>query len=211
MLHVDITKQMDHFTLDVQFYVGREIAVLFGPSGAGKSSILNSIAGLTSLDNGSIQLGDRLLINKGKPLFPIHTFNIGYMFQDYALFPHMTVWNNIAYGMKAKPFAEQLLKQLEIAHLRDKYPHEISGGEKQRVALIRAFAMKPDLLLLDEPFAALDDDNRRKSREQLLEVHRQWKIPLIMVTHSREDARVIGDKVIYIERGKLIEEICLKD
>lgn len=207
MLHVHIQKKMSHFLLDVKFSVGKEIAVLFGPSGAGKTSILNSVAGLTPIQNGVVELGGRSLIRDGKAQVPVHQFNVGYMFQDYALFPHKTVWENIAYGMESKSFAEQLMKQLNIFPLRDAYPHEISGGEKQRVALIRAFATQPDLLLLDEPFAALDDENRLKSRQELLDIHKQWQIPIIMVTHSREDAQVVADKILYIEEGKLIEEV----
>lgn len=210
MLQVHIKKQMPHFKLDVSFSVGKEIAVLFGPSGAGKTTILNGIAGLTNLDDGNITLGDRVLVEKGNLLIPVHRLRIGYMFQDYALFPHMTVWENISYGMKAKPFALQLMKQLDIEHLKNEYPHEISGGEKQRVALIRAFATQPQLLLLDEPFAALDDDNRAQSRKQLLEIHKQWKIPVIMVTHNREDAQTIADKILYLEQGTLIEEVIKK-
>lgn len=207
MLHVNIKKKMPHFLLDVSFSVGREIAVLFGPSGAGKTSILDSIAGLTSVDDGEITLGDRVLLQDGKAQVPVHQFKVGYMFQDYALFPHKTVWENIAYGMKSEEFAVKLMKQLEVDPLKDAYPHEISGGEKQRVALIRAVATQPDLLLLDEPFAALDDKNRLRSRKQLLDIHKQWEIPIIMVTHSREDAQVVADKILYMEEGKLIEEV----
>lgn len=207
MLTVNLQKKMSHFLIDLQFSVGEEIAVLFGPSGSGKTSVLNSIAGLSPVTDGEVVLRGRSLIKEGKAQIPIHQFRVGYMFQDYALFPHKTVWENIAYGMKSQEFAKKLMEQLKINHLKDSYPHEISGGEKQRVALIRAVATKPDLLLLDEPFAALDDDNRLRSRKELLEIHKQWRIPIIMVTHNREDAQVVADKIIYIEQGKIIEEV----
>lgn len=207
MLTVNLQKKMSHFLIDLQFSLGEEIVVLFGPSGSGKTSILNSIAGLSPVADGEVILKGRTLIQKGKAQIPVHQFRVGYMFQDYALFPHKTVWENIAYGMKSEEFAKKLMGQLKIDHLKDSYPHEISGGEKQRVALIRAVATKPDLLLLDEPFAALDDDNRLRSRKELLEIHKQWKIPIIMVTHNREDAQVVADKIIYIEQGKIIEEV----
>src|SRR5690625_3323604 len=161
MLTVHIKKQLSHFTLNVQFTVKEEIAVLFGPSGSGKTTILNCIAGLTKMNDGCIKLYDRLLNQNGKILIPVQERKIGYLFQDYALFPHKTVWENIAYGMKRETFTRSLMSQLKISHLAHKYPHEISGGEKQRVAFIRAMATEPELLLLDEPFSALDEQSKR--------------------------------------------------
>src|SRR5690625_5202635 len=108
--------------------------------------------------------------------------------------------------MKSESFARNLMEQLEVDHLTDEYPHEISGGEKQRIALIRAFATKPDLLLLDEPFAALDDQTREKSRKQLLDIHKQWRIPMILVSHNRKDANILADQRIIMEKGRLIKE-----
>src|SRR5690625_2165770 len=193
------------FVIDVGVAVGEVIAVLFGPSGSGKTSILHSIAGLSPVKDGYVLLKNLLLMEDGKRLIPVHEQNIGYMFQDYALFPHMTVWENISYGMKSESFARNLMEQLEVDHLTDEYPHEISGGEKQRIALIRAFATKPDLLLLDEPFASLDDQTREKSRKQLLDIHKQWRIPMILVTHNRKDANILADQRIFIEKGRLIK------
>src|SRR5699024_2977242 len=160
MLAVHIQKELSHFTLQVEFEVAREIVALFGPSGAGKTTILHTIAGLSKLDKGNISLNNRILVKNGKSMVPVQKREIGYVFQDYALFQHRTVWENITYGMKSEAFAETLRNDLHITHLKQQYPHEISGGEKQRTAIIRALATEPELLLLDEPFSALDEKTK---------------------------------------------------
>ena len=207
MLTVTIEKTLSHFDLAIDFQVTKdEIVVLFGPSGSGKTTILNSIAGLTKATDGIIQLNNRILFEAHKKNIPIQQRKIGYLFQDYALFPHLTVWKNIAYGMKSDDFAQQLMKELGIGHLKNQYPNEISGGEKQRVAIARALATEPDLLLLDEPFSALDDATRASSHEELLRLHKLWKIPIILVTHSQAEAKKLGTRILYLEEGKLQSE-----
>lgn len=206
MLTVHMEKQLSHFTLDVKFNVGREIAVLFGPSGSGKTTILNGIAGLTKINDGEIRLNDRVLFREGKSLVPVQERKVGYLFQDYALFPHKTVWENIEYGMKQESFAKKLIDKLQVGHLLTQYPHEISGGEKQRTALIRAIATEPELLLLDEPFSALDEKTKNNSYEQLLAVHQEWHIPIILVTHNKSEVELLADKVLYMKNGKIMEE-----
>ena len=207
MLAVAIEKKLSHFDLVIDFQVAKdEIVVLFGPSGSGKTTILNSIAGLTKATNGVVQLNNRILFEARKKNVPIQQRKIGYLFQDYSLFPHMTVWKNIAYGMKSKDFAQQLMKELGISHLNDQYPNEISGGEKQRVAIARALATEPDLLLLDEPFSALDDDTRERSHEELLRLHKLWQIPIILVTHSKAEAEKLASRILYLDEGKLLHE-----
>lgn len=204
MLTVDIKKRLAHFKLAVEFTVAKdEIIVLFGPSGSGKTTILNCIAGLAKADEGLIQLNDWLLFEETKVNISIQQRNIGYLFQDYALFPHLTVWKNIAYGMKSETFAVELMKELRIDHLKVQYPHEISGGEKQRVAIARALATEPALLLLDEPFSALDDVTRDKSHEELLRLQQLWKIPIILVTHNHAEAKKLGNRILYLADGKL--------
>jgi molybdate transport system ATP-binding protein len=203
MLSIDIKKKLPHFELNVNFSVSDEIVVLFGPSGSGKTTILNCIAGISKPTSGIIRLNDTILFEYKKIFVPIQKRNIGYVFQDYALFPHMTVWKNIAYGMKNESFARELMKELRIEHLRDKYPSEISGGEKQRVAIARAIATEPDVLLLDEPFSALDDQTRAKGHEELLRIHKLWRIPIILVTHNHEEAKKLGDRILYLHEGKI--------
>lgn len=206
MLHVNIVKKLKHFTLDVAFEVNNEIAVLFGPSGSGKTTILNIIAGLANMDRGEVVLQGKTLAKDGKSLLRVQERNIGYVFQDYALFPHKTVWENIAYGMKRAEFAEKLLEKFEMTHLKNQYPHAISGGEKQRTAFIRALATEPSLLLLDEPFSALDEQTRLKGYEQLNMIHNEWQIPIILVTHQREDIDYLADRLFQIEHGKIVKE-----
>lgn len=201
MLTVDIEKKLTHFTLRTKIEIANEIVVLFGPSGSGKTTILNCISGLTKPDSGIISLNDTTFFKNKKILVPTPKRNIGYLFQDYALFPHMTVWKNIAYGMKTKEFAEKLMDELQISHLKDKYPHSISGGEKQRVAIARAFATEPDLLLLDEPFSALDDNTKDRGHDELLRLHALWKIPIILVTHNRDEAKKLADRILFLDEG----------
>src|SRR5699024_11576756 len=126
----------------------------------------NRIGGITEADEGMISYKDVNFVEDGKQVLPIQARKIGYVFQDYALFPHKTVEENIMYSVKERLFIESLMGKLSIAHLRNKYPHEVSGGEQQRVALLRAYAMQPNILLLDEPFSALDEETKEKSRSE---------------------------------------------
>lgn len=207
MLNIKIQKQLSHFNLDVEFMVDKEIVVLFGASGSGKTTILNCIAGLNKADSGTISLNQVTFFSDKKTRIPTQNRKIGYLFQDYALFPHMTVWDNIAYGMKNEDFTKQLMIELGVQHLKNKYPHSISGGEKQRVAITRAVATEPDALLLDEPFSALDDETRLKSHEELLRIHQLWKIPVVLVTHNREEANKLANRILYLHDGEFIEPV----
>jgi len=206
MLNVQIKKQLSRFMLDVQFRVSGEIVALYGPSGSGKTTTLHSIAGLTKVDDGRIQLHNRTLTENGRSVIPVEKRSIGYVFQDYALFPHKTVWQNIAYGMKDEAATKQLSERLNIHHLLERYPHEISGGEQQRTAFIRALATEPQLLLLDEPFSALDDSAKRLSYEQLTLIQKEKNIPTILVTHQKEDISHVADRQLIIEDGIITAE-----
>ncbi|WP_458414338.1 ATP-binding cassette domain-containing protein [Schinkia sp. CFF1] len=202
MLSVQIHKKLAHFTIDVEFTINNEIAILFGPSGSGKTTILNCIAGLTHPDQGYISdNGVDFFTSSSKPL-PVQKRNVGYLFQDYALFPHMTVWKNITYGMKNEALTTEIIDVLHIKHILHKYPREISGGERQRVALTRALATEPSVLLLDEPFSALDFETRSQCHEELIRLHKLWEIPILMVTHDREEARKLADRVLFIKDGQ---------
>lgn len=207
MLEVHIKKELAHFSMDVFLQVTDEILVLVGPSGSGKTTILNIIAGLDNPDEGSVNLnGQHYFQGKGKSL-PPQKRNVGYLFQDYALFPHMTVEKNIMYGIKEKTDkaansrVEHLTDVLGIGHLTGKYPHQISGGEKQRVALARALATEPSVLLLDEPLSALDRETRLECQDELLRIHRMWKIPFIIVTHDMDEAEKLGDTLLFLDKG----------
>ncbi|MFA1819656.1 ATP-binding cassette domain-containing protein [Virgibacillus oceani] len=203
MLSVTMTKKLKHFSIDVSFKVHNEIVVLFGPSGSGKTTILNAISGITSPDQGVIQLNNRILFQTKKNALQIQKRRIGYLFQDYALFPHMTVKKNIQYGMKDKTLVKRLVDVVGIHPLLNSYPHQISGGEKQRIALVRALATKPEALLLDEPFSALDEKTRIECQDELLRLHAEWNIPVIMVTHNEREAEKLGDLILHIEKGRL--------
>lgn len=203
MLAIQIMKKLSHFTLDVEVAIDNEIVILFGPSGSGKTTILNCIAGLSHPDQGFIINNDIAFFSPSQKPLPVQKRNVGYLFQDYALFPHMTVEKNISYGMKNETLTKQIIDVLGINHLINKYPHEISGGEKQRVALTRALATEPCLLLLDEPFSALDFDTRVQCHDELKRLHEFWNIPIIMVTHDHDEARKLGNQIIYLKEGKI--------
>ncbi len=206
MLEASFSKKLWHFTLNIKLEVGNEILVLSGPSGAGKTTILHCLAGLRKPFSGFIKLNNQVFFSSDdKVNIPTRYRNTGYLFQDYALFPHMTVRQNLMYGLKCKNMKPestgtlQLLDSFGVGHLLDRYPRQLSGGEKQRVALARALVVQPQLLLLDEPFSALDKNTKEVLRQEVKRLHQQWQIPFILVTHDEEDARYLGDKLISLE------------
>jgi molybdate transport system ATP-binding protein len=205
MLHVDIKKELPGFTLDVQFTVENNIAVLFGPSGCGKTTTLRCIAGLIKPDAGEIKNNGKTLFSSSAQTFvPANHRRVSYMFQEYALFPHLNVKKNIWYGVKrhdktAENLYERLLALLHIEHLTERFTDRLSGGEKQRVALARALMAEPEILLLDEPLSALDEDTRCQLQIELKRMQQLWNIPFILVTHDRSEAKALGDKVILLE------------
>lgn len=209
MLFVDIQKQLATFTIQFKAIFKKEITVILGPSGSGKTTILNCIAGLNHPDRGVIKLNEKTLYETTQKLVPPQQRKVGYLFQDIALFPHKSVQENIYYALKKKTEVEQinsLITKLQIAHLLDKYPYEISGGEQQRVALARALSIKPHLLLLDEPFSALDDQTRTTCHKILLHLYKDWDIPVIIVTHHLQEAKILGDRLIHIQDGKIVKD-----
>ncbi len=212
------SKKLGGLSLEVDLEVGREVLVLFGPSGSGKTSILRCISGLLTPDQGFIELNGQVLFSSdGKRVdvnVPVHLRHIGFVFQDYALFPHMTVAENILYGCREKEKREeilrQLLKKMRLKGLEDYYPHQLSGGQKQRVAIARALAARPRLLLLDEPFSALDRPVRRKLQADLLRLKEEAEIPIILVTHDLEDAFSMGTRLAVVNAGR-IEQVGEKE
>jgi molybdate transport system ATP-binding protein len=210
MLEVDIEKRLEDFTLRVAFQVDREVLVLFGPSGAGKSMTLSCIAGLARPDRGFIRLDGRVLFEsdgRRRQEVPLHQRRIGYVFQDYALFPHMTVAQNLAYGIRGRRNAqaqvEAMLTRLHLKGLADRYPHQLSGGQQQRVALGRALMIQPVLLLLDEPLAALDGAVRESLQSDLASLQRELGLSVVYITHNLMDAFALGDRLAVIQAGRL--------
>lgn len=188
-----------------------ELVALLGPSGSGKTTILRMVAGLEYADGGHILFGDRDATD-----IPVRDRRVGFVFQHYALFPHMTVAENIAFGMKVsrqKRTREQianrvteLLDLVRLEGLGSRFPSQISGGQRQRVALARALAVDPQVLLLDEPFGALDTNVRRDLRRWLREIHDQLGITTLFVTHDQEEALDLADRVVILDQGRIVQE-----
>jgi molybdate transport system ATP-binding protein len=201
------------FELEVAFVLEKGITILFGPSGAGKTKLLDCIAGLTNPDQGRIVIGARVLFDSEERINLSATErNVGYVFQDLALFPHLTVEGNVAYGLgrfKAEERKRRVtgaLESLGIPHLQKRHPAELSGGERQRVALARALVTQPSVLLLDEPLAALDLPVRMRIADDLRRSIQALPIPVLYVTHSRDEVFMLGERMLMLERGKIIAE-----
>ncbi len=209
ILDVDIQKKLEFFELDIKFTVGNGLLAIQGMSGSGKTTILNCISGIKTADKGHIRLNNRIFFSSNDNInMKIKDRNVGYVFQNYALFPHMTVKENILFGVNKKytDYEKELSyisDMMKIRHLMDKYPSEISGGEKQRVAFARAMIIRPDILLLDEPFSALDEDLKEDIYKDLLNIKKSQNIPIILITHNKNEAKILADKIIYIHNGKI--------
>lgn len=210
-LHVAIRRQLPAFVLDVAFDTGGGIVALVGPSGSGKTLTLRTIAGLLHADFGRIALGARTLFDAGARIdVPARERHIGYVFQHYALFPHHTAAQNIAYGLHTLPRdardarVREMLALVRLDRHADKRPVALSGGEQQRVALARALAPQPSLLLLDEPLSALDAPLRRSLGLELRRLHRDTGIPMLLVTHDPDEARRVADVAIHLGDGRVV-------
>jgi molybdate transport system ATP-binding protein len=187
------------------------VTVLLGPSGSGKTTVLRALAGLERPDSGSITFRGQswFAAAEGAFLSPQQR-DVGFHFQEYALFPHLTVAQNIGYGLthlsrsESTKVVAQLLEHFQLVELAARYPHQTSGGQQQRIALARALARRPRLLLLDEPLSALDSELRDELRARLREWLAGFAIPVILVTHDRAEAAVLGDQIVVMEGGKVL-------
>ena len=214
-----LIKQLNYFTLDVEYSMENELLIIEGSSGAGKTTILNCLAGIMKPDDGNITVDGRVLFSHtDKVNIAAEKRNIGYLFQSYALFPNMTVRQNVLYGLKNKKeyrkkasrkemleYADYMMETLGISHLANKNSSAISGGEKQRTALARAMVTKPSLLLLDEPFSALDENTKSRIYEEFNEFKETLKIPTILITHNHRETELFADKNITLKEGRIIE------
>lgn len=202
-LDVDISVALRDFDLAVALGVDRGSTVaLVGPSGAGKTTVLRAVAGAVRPDAGRIRLGDRVLFDAARRVnLPPEARRVGYMFQEYALFPHMSVRDNVAFAGRAR--ADELLERFGIAHLAHDRPRRLSGGERQRVSLARAIASEPDVLLFDEPLSALDAHTRARTRAEMHDLLRELALPAVLVTHDFEDATALADRVGVIVDGTI--------
>jgi molybdate transport system ATP-binding protein len=211
-LDLALRSRFGPFSLDVAFAAPAGITALFGPSGAGKSLTLRCIAGLEAVEAGRVVLDGRTLLDTDVGLsLPARERRIGYVFQNYALFPHLSVAANVAYGLGRRPRAERderVVRMLGLVGLGGYGPRrvrELSGGEQQRVALVRALATEPALLLLDEPFAALDQRVRRRLRTELRRVHDTVGTPMLLVTHDLGEVRQLADWLVLYDGGRVLQ------
>jgi spermidine/putrescine ABC transporter ATP-binding subunit len=183
-----------------------QLVSLLGPSGCGKTTTLRMIAGLVAPDAGEIRFG-RMSVTE----VPVHRRNVGVLFQNYALFPHMTVAGNVAFGLKMRSkdrrrnraLVDDALAMVQLSSFAERYPHELSGGQQQRVALARALAIEPQILLLDEPFAALDRKLREEMQIQIKDLQRRIGITTVMVTHDQEEALIMSDRIAVMNNGRI--------
>ncbi|CAN5661619.1 ABC transporter ATP-binding protein [soil metagenome] len=210
MLSCTIVKRFDDFHLRVELEAGDEVVVLLGPSGAGKSLTLQSVAGLVKPGEGRISLNQRALFDADRRIqLSPQERRVGYVFQNYALFPHLTVAGNVGYGLhrlkrdQRRARIAEVLRMVRLEAFMERRPDQLSGGQQQRVALARALATDPELLLLDEPFAALDAPIRTELRREFLALRRQLGIPALFVTHDLEEAAVLADRIVVIVDGQV--------
>ena len=188
-----------------------ELVCLLGPSGSGKTTLLRLAAGLDTLQSGRIAIGDRTVAEGGYALqVPPEKRGVGLMVQDYALFPHLTVAKNIGFGLRNGSrdgtWIERALGKVHLAHLSERYPHTLSGGQQQRIALLRALAPDPNLLLLDEPFSGLDDHLRQRIRQETRAMLAENDATTLMVTHDPEEAMFLADRIVVLNHGRVTQD-----
>ena len=204
-LKIRIVKRLPEFVIDIDFSCEEsKLLALIGPSGSGKTTIVRIIAGLDKPDEGEITYNGTVWVDTKKGIFlPPQKRQLGYVFQEYSLFPHLTVEENVAFAAKNDAKVEDFLQTLGVWHLRTRRIQRLSGGERQRVALAQALASDPKVLLLDEPFSALDVVTRGKLQQALKSLKGKLCLPIVHVTHDLEEAEILADKILPVEQGKL--------
>ena len=216
-IRIDIRKTLRdrgrRFELAARFGSDEDFVVMFGPSGSGKSLTLQAVAGLVRPDAGRIAVGGRVLFDAARGIdLPIRERRVGYLFQDYALFPHLSVERNVGFALQpalswglsrtARRRVAELLDVFELAELAQAMPRDLSGGQRQRVALARAIATQPAVLLLDEPFAALNPLLRARMRAELRRIQDHFRVPVMLITHDQDDVESFADTLVLFEAGR---------
>ncbi len=217
-LYVDIHKKLGAFSLDISFDTDREVRGILGASGCGKSMTLKCIAGIVKPDEGRIVLNDRVLFDSEKKIdLTPQQRRVGYLFQNYALFPGMTVEQNIGIGIRGaaagqkKQKTVEMLETFDLTDLAKRYPGQLSGGQQQRVALARILAYEPEVLMLDEPFSALDTFLKEQMHFEVQKMLKVYTGDVLMVTHSRDEVYRFCDSVVIMDRGRTVEQGEMKE
>jgi molybdate transport system ATP-binding protein len=204
MIHAELKTRLKYFDLDISFSSPAEkMLVLIGPSGGGKTTIIRMLAGLTAPEEGRILFQDEVWFDSAQRInLSPQKRCLGYVFQDYTLFPHLNLYDNAAFAAVNKKEVDELFELFKISHLRKRKPHMVSGGERQRCAICQTLARHPRLLLLDEPFSALDAITRRGLREELKNLKASMSFPIIYVTHDINEALFLADEIMPVVEGK---------
>ena len=215
MIQLDAYKMLQtadgELPLDISLTIKKgEFVSVYGNSGAGKTTILRILAGLTRAEKSVIKVGESVWDDSIKKIhFPVQNRSIGFVFQDFALFPNLTVKENLEFALSkndSKEIIPELIELMELQSLQNSKPQNLSGGQKQRAALARAIVRMAEILLLDEPLSALDDEMRFKLQDYILKIHQKYKLTTLMVSHSISEIFKLSDKVIVVDKGKIVKE-----
>lgn len=214
-LEINISKKLKEFTLQAELVLLDGVLGLMGSSGSGKSMLLKCLAGIETPDSGRIVLNGRVLFDSAAKInLPPQQRRVGYLFQSYALFPNMSVAENIICGPRAKGLRQEqsqavvqaMVSKFQLQGLEARYPRQLSGGQKQRAALARLLAVEPEVILLDEPFSALDTQLKDRLQEQLQQLLAEYGGISVLVSHDRQEIERLSDRVLFIQQGILSEE-----